>query len=88
MSVNDVDLFECNESFAATVAAFGQEMNLDHDTVNVNGGAMAMGHPLGATGGILIARLIDELIRRNKEVGVATIPAGAGLATATVVEVS
>lgn len=86
MTVADVDLFECNESFAATVAHFEQELAVDHDLVNVNGGAMAMGHPLGATGGILIATLIDELARRDQNVGVATIPAGAGLATATVVE--
>ena len=87
MSVNDVDLFECNESFAATVAVFEQDLDLDHNIVNVNGGAMAMGHPLGATGGVLLATLIDELHRRGESVGVATIPAGAGLATATVVEV-
>ncbi|MCH9816805.1 MAG: acetyl-CoA C-acyltransferase [Actinomycetia bacterium] len=87
MSVRDVDLFECNESFAATVAVFEKDLNLDHDIVNVNGGAMAMGHPLGATGGILLATLIDELRRQGQSIGVATIPAGAGLATATVVEV-
>jgi acetyl-CoA C-acetyltransferase len=87
LSLSDADLFECNESFAATVLEFERALELDPEIVNVNGGAMAMGHPLGATGGILAMTLIDELRRRDLEVGVAAIPAGAGLASATVFEV-
>jgi acetyl-CoA C-acetyltransferase len=82
----DVDLFECNESFAATPIVFVRRLGLDPARVNVNGGAIAMGHPLGATGAILVATLVDELERRQQTLGVATIPAGAGIAAALVIE--
>ncbi len=86
LTVADVDLFECNESFAATPIAFARRLGVDLARVNVNGGAIAMGHPLGATGAMLVATLVDELERCGRAIGVATIPAGAGVAEAVVVE--
>jgi acetyl-CoA C-acetyltransferase len=86
LAVADIDLFECNESFAATVLTFVRRLGVDSERVNVNGGAIALGHPLGASGGMLVATLIDELERRGQARGVATICAGAGIAAALVVE--
>jgi acetyl-CoA C-acetyltransferase len=86
LTVGDVDLFECNESFAATPIAFMRRLGIDGERVNVNGGAIALGHPLGATGAMLVATLVDELERRGLALGVATIPAGAGIAEAVVIE--
>jgi acetyl-CoA C-acetyltransferase len=86
MTIADVDLFEVNESFAATVLHYLRELDLDPGRVNVNGGAIAAGHPLGATGGILLATLLDELERRDLEIGLLTIPAAAGIGAALVVQ--
>jgi acetyl-CoA C-acetyltransferase len=86
MTLADIDLFEVNESFAAIVLHYMRHFGLDPDRVNVNGGAIAMGHPLGATGGILAATLLDELERRDLEVGLVTIPAAAGIGAALVLQ--
>jgi acetyl-CoA C-acetyltransferase len=86
MTLADVDLFEVNESFAAIVLHYMRHFDLDPERVNVNGGAIAMGHPLGATGGMLAATLLDELERRNLEVGLLTIPAAAGIGAALVLQ--
>ena len=85
-SVDDVDLFEVNEAFAAVVMRFMKEMGVPHDKVNVNGGAIAMGHPLGATGAMILNTLIDELHRRNLRYGMATLCVGGGMGIATIVE--
>ena len=86
LAVADIDLFEVNEAFAAVVMRFMREMQVPHDKVNVNGGAIAMGHPLGATGAMILGTLIDELQRRKLRYGVATLCVGAGMGIATVVE--
>ncbi len=86
MTMRDVDLFEVNESFAAIVLHYGRHFDLDFERVNVNGGAIAMGHPLGATGGILLASLVDELESRDLEIGLLTIPAAAGIGAALMVQ--
>ena len=86
MSVKDIDLFEVNEAFAAVVLRFMRKMNVPHDRLNVNGGAIAMGHPLGATGAMLVGTLIDELERRNLSTGLVTLCIGAGMGTATIIE--
>ncbi|MFA5597172.1 MAG: acetyl-CoA C-acetyltransferase [Pusillimonas sp.] len=86
MSISDIDLFEINEAFAAVPLAFMAEMNVDPERVNVNGGSIAMGHPLGATGAILVGTLIDELERRNLQTGMIAICVGAGMGTATIIE--
>jgi acetyl-CoA C-acetyltransferase len=82
----DLDLIEINEAFAAVVLRFVKDMDLDLDKVNVNGGAIAMGHPLGATGGMILGTLIDELERQDKRYGLATLCVGGGMGIATVVE--
>jgi acetyl-CoA C-acetyltransferase len=86
MSIEDIDLVEINEAFAAVVLRFVREMGLDLDRVNVNGGAIAMGHPLGATGAMLLGTLIDELERRELRYGLATLCVGGGMGIATIVE--
>ncbi len=86
LGVDDIDLFEMNEAFAAVVLRFMQDLGLSHDRVNVNGGAIAMGHPLGATGAMLLGTLIDELERRDQRYGLATLCVGGGMGVATVVE--
>ena len=86
MNFSDVDLFEVNEAFAAVVLYFMKHTGVGHDRVNVNGGAIALGHPIGATGGILVGTLLDELERRNAATGVITICTGLGMAVATVIE--
>ena len=86
MTLEDIDLFEVNESFAAIVLHYMRHFDLDPDRVNVNGGAIAMGHPLGATGGMLAATLLDELERRDLEMGLITIPAAAGIGAALIVQ--
>ncbi len=86
MTIADVDLFEVNESFAAIVLHYMRHFDLDPDRVNVNGGAIAMGHPLGATGGMLAATLLDELERRDLETGLVTIPAAAGIGAALILQ--
>ena len=77
---------EINEAFAAVVLRFVRDMGFDMDRVNVNGGAIAMGHPLGATGGMILGTLVDELERQNKRYGLATLCIGGGMGIATVVE--
>jgi acetyl-CoA C-acetyltransferase len=86
VAVDDLDLVEINEAFAAVVLRFVKEMGLDMEKVNVNGGAIAMGHPLGATGGMILGTLIDELHRTGGRYGLATLCVGGGMGIATVVE--
>lgn len=86
MSISDIDLFEVNEAFAAVVLRFLQAFELDDAKVNVNGGAIALGHPLGATGAMIIGTLLDELERSDKEVGLATLCVAAGMGAATIIE--
>jgi acetyl-CoA C-acetyltransferase len=86
LSVEDLDLVEINEAFASVVLRFIKDMGLDKEKVNVNGGAIAMGHPLGATGGMILGTLIDELHRTGGKYGLATLCVGGGMGIATVVE--
>ncbi|WEF25701.1 acetyl-CoA C-acetyltransferase [Paracoccus sp. S3-43] len=86
MSIGDIDLFEVNEAFAAVVLRFMQAFQVDPARVNVNGGAMALGHPLGATGAIIIGTLLDELERQDKQVGLATLCIASGMGAATIIE--
>jgi acetyl-CoA acyltransferase len=86
MTINDIDLIEINEAFAPVVAAWRRVHNPDMDRVNVNGGAMALGHPLGSTGARLITTLLHELERSDKEVGFVTMCCGGGLGTATLIQ--
>jgi acetyl-CoA C-acetyltransferase len=86
MSVSDIGLFEVNEAFAAVPLKFMRDLGIDAEKVNVNGGAMAMGHPIGATGAILAGTLLDEMERRDVGVGLVTLCAAGGLAPATVIE--
>ena len=84
---SDIDLWEINEAFAAVALRFMKDMGIDQSVTNVNGGAMAMGHPLGATGAIILGTLVDELIRTGKKRGLATLCIGAGMGIATIVEI-
>ncbi|UWZ50392.1 acetyl-CoA C-acetyltransferase [Dactylosporangium aurantiacum] len=86
LTVEDIDLVEMNEAFAAVVLRFAKDMGFSLDKVNVNGGAIAMGHPLGATGGMLLGTLIDELERRGQRYGLATLCIGGGMGIATIIE--
>ncbi|MFS0698311.1 acetyl-CoA C-acetyltransferase, partial [Streptomyces nitrosporeus] len=86
LGIGDIDLVEINEAFAGVVLRFVREMGLSLDKVNVNGGAIAMGHPLGATGAMILGTLVDELERRDKRYGLATLCVGGGMGIATVVE--
>ena len=86
MTIGDIDLFEVNEAFASVVMRFEQAFNVDHDRVNFNGGSIAMGHPLGATGAMILGTLIDELERTDKSVGLATLCIGSGMGAATIIE--
>jgi|TARA_B100000768_G_scaffold173874_1_gene183558 acetyl-CoA C-acetyltransferase len=86
MSISDIDLFEVNEAFAAVVLRFMQAFNVDDSRVNVNGGSIAMGHPLGATGAIIIGTLLDELERSGKGTGLATLCVASGMGAATIIE--
>ncbi|MCQ0970640.1 acetyl-CoA C-acetyltransferase [Paracoccus sp. TK19116] len=86
MSISDIDLFEVNEAFASVVLRFMQAFQVSPDKVNVNGGAIAMGHPLGATGAIIIGTLLDELERQDKNVGLATLCIASGMGAATIIE--
>jgi acetyl-CoA C-acetyltransferase len=86
LAVDDLDLIEINEAFAAVVLRFVKDMDLDMEKVNVNGGAIAMGHPLGATGGMILGTLVDELERTGGRYGLATLCIGGGMGIATVVE--
>jgi len=86
MTARDIDLFECNEAFASVVLRFMEALKVPHDKVNVNGGAIAMGHPLGATGGMLLGTLVDELERRNLSTGLVTLCVGGGMGSVMVIE--
>ena len=86
MTISDIDLFEVNEAFAAIPLLFMQELGVDHHKLNVNGGAIALGHPLGATGAIISATLVDELERSGKQFGLATLCVGGGMGVATIFE--
>lgn len=86
MAVSDIDLYELNEAFAAVVLRYMQVLDIPHDKINVCGGAIAMGHPLGATGAMILGTLVDELERTGKSTGLAVLCVGGGMATATVIE--
>jgi acetyl-CoA C-acetyltransferase len=86
LSTDDIDLYEMNEAFAAVAMRYMRDLDLPHEKVNVNGGAIAMGHPLGATGAMILGTLIDELERRDLRYGLATLCVGGGMGIATVVE--
>lgn len=86
MTARDIDLFECNEAFAAVVLRFMEALDVPHDKVNVNGGAIAMGHPLGATGGMLLGTVLDELERGNLSTGLVTLCVGGGMGSVMVIE--
>ncbi len=86
MEVGDIDLYELNEAFASVVLLMMQNLNIPHEKMNVNGGAIAMGHPLGATGGMILGTMVDELERSGKETALVTLCVGAGMGTATIIE--
>lgn len=86
MTVKDIDLWECNEAFASVVLKFQRELKIPDGKLNVNGGAIAMGHPLGATGAMLLGALLDELERQDKQTGCVTLCAGGGMGIATIIE--
>jgi acetyl-CoA C-acetyltransferase len=86
MSVGDIDLFEVNEAFAAIVLKFQKDLAVDPEIVNVNGGAIALGHPIGGTGPMLIQTVLDELERRDLATGLVAMCTGGGMGTATIVE--
>ena len=84
--MSDIDLFEVNEAFASVPLAWAKDMNADMDKVNVNGGAIALGHPLGCSGARLLVTLLHEMERRDVQTGLATLCIGFGMAVATVIE--
>ncbi len=86
MTTADIDLYELNEAFAGVVLRMMQALDIPHEKMNVNGGAIAMGHPLGATGAMLVGAMVDELERSDKETALITLCVGAGMGTATVIE--
>jgi len=86
MDVKDIDIYELNEAFASVVLRFMQALDIDHSDINVNGGAIAMGHPLGATGAMILGTMVDELERSNKETSLVTLCIGGGMGTATIIE--
>ncbi len=86
MTVNDIDLFELNEAFASVVLLFMHKLGIDHDKINVNGGAIAMGHPLGATGTMILGTVLDELKRRDLNTALVNLCVGGGMGTATIIE--
>lgn len=86
MQLSDIDLFELNEAFAAVVLRYCQAFEIPHDRINVNGGAIAMGHPLGATGAMILGTVLDELERRDLNTALVTLCIGAGMGTATIIE--
>jgi acetyl-CoA C-acetyltransferase len=86
MQIKDIDLFELNEAFASVVLRFMQAFEIDHAKINVNGGAIAMGHPLGATGAMIFGTVLDELERRGLQTALVTLCIGAGMGTATIIE--
>jgi acetyl-CoA C-acetyltransferase len=86
LTIDDIDLFEVNEAFAAVVMKFMKDLKVPHEKVNVNGGAIALGHPLGATGAMILGTLVDELEARDLRYGLATLCVGGGMGVATIVE--
>jgi acetyl-CoA C-acetyltransferase len=86
MTIDDIDLFEINEAFASVVLRYCQAFDLHPEVVNVNGGAIAMGHPLGATGAMILGTVLDELERTNEATALVTLCIGAGMGTATIIE--
>jgi acetyl-CoA C-acetyltransferase len=86
MTTDDIDLFELNEAFASVVMLFMQKLDIDHDKINVNGGAIAMGHPLGATGAMILGTVLDELERRDLNTALVNLCVGGGMGTATIIE--
>ena len=86
MTVKNIDLYELNEAFASVVLRYMQAFDISHDKINVNGGAIAMGHPLGATGAMIIGTVLDELERSNRETALVTLCIGVGMGTATIIE--
>ena len=86
MTLADIDLIEINEAFAAIPLKVMRDLGMDHDRVNVNGGAIALGHPLGATGAMLIGTVLDELERRDQSTGLVTMCIGGGMGIATILE--
>ena len=86
LSVNDIDIWEINEAFAVVAEKFIRDLDLDRDKVNVNGGAMALGHPIGATGAMLIGTALDELERTGGRYGLVTMCAAGGMAPAIIIE--
>jgi acetyl-CoA C-acetyltransferase len=86
MQTSDIDLFELNEAFASVVMLYMEQMNISHDRINVNGGAIAMGHPLGATGAMIFGTVLDELERRGQGTALINLCVGAGMGTATIIE--
>jgi len=86
MSKKDIDLWELNEAFASVVLRYMQALDIPHDKINVAGGAIAMGHPLGATGAMIFGTVLDELERRNLSTALVTLCIGAGMGTATIIE--
>jgi len=86
MNASDIDIYELNEAFASVVLRFMEALNIPHDKINVNGGAIAMGHPLGATGAMILGTVLDELERTGKSTALATLCVGAGMGTATIIE--
>ncbi|MEO0850923.1 MAG: acetyl-CoA C-acyltransferase, partial [Pseudomonadota bacterium] len=83
---SDIDVWELNEAFASVVLRFMQALDIDHSDINVCGGAIAMGHPLGATGAIITSIVLDEMERTNKETALVTLCIGGGMGTATILE--
>ena len=86
MTAGDIDLYELNEAFASVVLRFMQALNVSHDKINVNGGAIAMGHPLGATGAMILGTVLDELERTGKGTALVNLCVGAGMGTGTIIE--
>ena len=86
MGKDDIDLYEVNEAFAVVPMKFMRDLDIDHDKVNVNGGAIALGHPIGATGAMLIGTLLDELERRDQATGLVTMCAAGGMAPGVILE--
>jgi len=84
--VGDIDLYGLHEAFASVVLRFMQALDVPHDKMNVNGGAIAMGHPLGATGAMILGTMVDELERSDKGTALVTLCIGAGMGTATIIE--
>jgi acetyl-CoA C-acetyltransferase len=86
MRPSDIDLWEINEAFSSVCLLFMEEMGIDHSATNVNGGAIAFGHPLGATGAMLLGTMVDELERRDLNTALITLCVGAGMGTSTIIE--